>query len=111
MEMKDLLETADLSRIPLGKQDMQSLPAAMEQMLALLDTMKNSDADLAMPAFTSQADFVIASAKPVDTGFLRPDEAVTGAAEEDSAKTDVREFMLSQAGERDGNFIVIPNVL
>jgi Asp-tRNA(Asn)/Glu-tRNA(Gln) amidotransferase C subunit len=102
----------------LSEQDIKTIFPAFKQMLSLFAVMQNADSEPApgpagedspphetMPAVNTQADFVTASAKPVGSGFLRPDTA------RQETQKDVNEFMLSQAPERDGNFIVIPNVL
>ena len=98
-----LHETASLARINLNEQELQAISPAFEQMLSLLDAMQGADNDTAMPAVTKQADFVTASAKPVSSSYFRDDTVQT--------QTDTIESMLSQAPQRDGNFIVIPNVL
>ena len=103
--MTDLLETAVLARIALNEREQQAIFPAFEQMLSLLGIMQALDNDPSMPAVTKQADFVLASAKPVNSGFFRPDTA------QPEVQKDLIESMLSQAPERDGNFIVIPNVL
>ena len=99
--MNDLQETAALARMNLSEQEQGELFCAFEQMLSLFDLMQAADA--ALPAFAKQADFVTAMAIPVDSGYLRSDTAET--------PLDPVESMLSQAPERDGSFIVIPNVL
>jgi Asp-tRNA(Asn)/Glu-tRNA(Gln) amidotransferase C subunit len=103
MELTDLRETAALARLSLGKQELQALFPAFEQMIASFSAMEAADGDDTMPAVGSQADFVNAAAVPVSPGCLRPDTA--------REEKPVAEFMLSQAPERDGSFIVIPNVL
>ena len=116
MESTDLQIAAGLARLYLGEQDVQTIGPAFEQMLSLLAQMQNADDDETMPAVSTQADYVTA-AKPVSVGFFRSDTAQEAAQEaaQDAAhkmaQEDTKEFMLSQAGERDGNFIVIPNVL
>jgi aspartyl/glutamyl-tRNA(Asn/Gln) amidotransferase C subunit len=103
MEPHDLQETANLARLLLSEQELQSMLPAFNEMLALFATMEAAGSDVAMPDINSQADFVLAGTKPLCPGSLRPDTAV--------AQKDTVECMLSQAPERDGSFIVIPNVL
>ena len=100
MESTVLSETAGLARLGLDEQELQEMFPAFEQMLSLFALMQA--AGDALPAVTTQADFVTASAKPVNCGYLRQD---TETPQESV------ESMLSQAPERDGSFIVIPNVL
>jgi len=105
MESTTLKETAGLARIPLDEGELQELAPAFERMLSLLDEMRAACGDKTLPAAESQADFVLSLEKPVRSDFLRPDAA------QDGDQKETNEFMLSQAPERDGNFIVIPNVL
>jgi aspartyl/glutamyl-tRNA(Asn/Gln) amidotransferase C subunit len=103
MESLDLRETAGLARLPLSEQELQTMLPTVNEMLALFATMEAAGSDTAMPDVNSQADFVLAGAKLLCPGSLRPDTA--------EAQTDTIERMLSQVPERDGSFIVIPNVL
>ena len=70
------------------------------QKITLLDTMYDDEA----PVISAQADFIHTRAKPIEACYLRPD------VPQETSKECI-EFMLSQAPQRDGNFIVIPNVL
>jgi aspartyl-tRNA(Asn)/glutamyl-tRNA(Gln) amidotransferase subunit C len=93
MELAVLRETAALARINMSGDDMEKTFPAFEQMLSFFAAMKrDSDNTGEQPDFTAVA------------GSLRPD---TAAAPDE----DLFESMLSQAPERDGRFIVIPNVL
>ena len=104
MELNDLQETAGLARLIMSEQELQTLSPAFDQLISLLSTMETAGSDIAMPPVTCQADFVTTSAKPVNSDWFRPDT-------EQPTPADTIEFMLSQAPKRDGNFIVIPNVL
>jgi aspartyl/glutamyl-tRNA(Asn/Gln) amidotransferase C subunit len=103
MESHDLRETAGLARLSLSEQELQAMLPAFNEMLALFATMESAGSGTDMPDVNSQADFVLAGVTPLSPGSLRPDTA--------EAQKDTVEYMLSQAPERDGSFIVIPNVL
>ena len=98
MELTDLKETAELARLNLGEQELRETFPAFEQMLSFFAILQ--DGDNALPATGEQA----GPTKTVDSGWLRPD--AVPASEEGRI-----ESMLSQSADRDGRFIVIPNVL
>ena len=116
MVSAELQETAGLARLGLGEEELQAVSPAFEQMLSFLDVMQGSDTAMPSIAALSRteahraegspllADFVAASARPAGSGCLRPDVVQPEAK-------DITESMLSQAPEREGTFIVIPNVL
>jgi Asp-tRNA(Asn)/Glu-tRNA(Gln) amidotransferase C subunit len=106
MDLTDLHEVADLARLPLSEHELQSISPVFNQMLSFFATMQAADGDASMPDVNGQADFTGALAQPVSPGHIRPD-AANGQG---CGQGDI-ESMLSQAPERDGNFIVIPNVL
>ncbi|MDR2729845.1 MAG: aspartyl/glutamyl-tRNA amidotransferase subunit C [Treponema sp.] len=97
MEIKDLQETAALARLNLSDDELKSAYGAFEEMLDFFAAMQEAGSDGA-------ADGANAASKQVSSGFFRTDKAaaVTIAHGEE---------LLQQAGERDGSFIVIPNVL
>ena len=103
MELTDLCETADLAHLNLSEEELKNAFPAFEEMLAFFAAMQAADADSTMPALSGQIEGMAASAKIVAAGYFRPD----ALAPVDS----LSEPMLSKAGERDGRFIVIPNVL
>jgi aspartyl-tRNA(Asn)/glutamyl-tRNA(Gln) amidotransferase subunit C len=91
MELADLRETAALARINMSGDDLEKTFPAFEQMLSFFAIMQGNNT-------AEQTDFTAVS------GSLRPDTA-------SPSDDDLFESMLSQAPERDGRFIVIPNVL
>ena len=103
MELTDLQETTTLAHLNLSEQELQAFSPALEQMLSLFTVMEAATAD--SPKVTTHADYVTVLEKTVDADYLRPDTAQNGIQKE------TNEFMLAQAGERDGSFVVIPNVL
>jgi aspartyl-tRNA(Asn)/glutamyl-tRNA(Gln) amidotransferase subunit C len=92
MELTDLRETAALARISMSGDDMEKTFPAFEQMMSFFAVMCDSNNTAEQTGFTASSN------------SLRPD---TAAAPDE----DLFESMLSQAPERDGRFIVIPNVL
>ena len=102
MELTDLRETADLAHLNLSEEELRGAFPAFEQMLSFFAAMQAADTDGTLPAISGQTEGMAASAKVVASGYFRPDEAHAAESLCD---------LLSKAGERDGRFIVIPNVL
>ena len=105
MELTDLRETADLARLNLSEEELKKVFPAFEEMLSFFAVMKTAETDGTFAGRSQAADSMAASAKIVSSVHLRPD-TVNSPPEEDLC-----ELMLSQSPERDGRFIVIPNVL
>ena len=101
----DLRETAELARLNMSKEDLEKISPAFEQMLSFFAVMQAAETDKALPVVSGQVDGMAASAQLVAAGNLRPD------AEQSVVEKDLFENLLSQAPERDGRFMVIPNVL
>jgi aspartyl-tRNA(Asn)/glutamyl-tRNA(Gln) amidotransferase subunit C len=104
MELTDLRETADLAHLNLSEEELRGAFPAFEQMLSFFAAMQAADTDGTLPAISAQTEGMAASAKVVAADYFRPD--TTRPAEHG-----LGESMLAKAGERDGPFIVIPNVL
>ena len=105
MELTDLRVTADLAHLNLSEKELQRAFPAFEEMLSFFAAMQAADADGTMPALWDQPDQtegMAASAKVVASGYFRPDAAHAVEPPCD---------LLSKAGEHDGRFVVIPNVL
>jgi aspartyl-tRNA(Asn)/glutamyl-tRNA(Gln) amidotransferase subunit C len=109
MEFRDLQETAGLAHLNMSEQELRGAFPAFEQMLGYFAAMQAADQDES--AFTagmsSGESGMAASARLVDAAFFRPDSAGVAAL----SGADSGETLLSKAGERDGRFVVIPNVL
>ena len=103
MELSDLQDTAALARLNLGGDELQKIFPAFEEMVSFFAAMQEADADGTLPAVAGQVDGMAASSKQSSADYLRPDSAPV--EEQDS------ESLLSQAPQRDGRFIIIPNVL
>ena len=104
MEITDLRETAELARLNMDEEELKKIFPAFEEMLSFFAVMQAADGDGALPAVTSRIEGMAASARVVSSGCLRPDAVTT-------PEEGLFEAMLSQAPERDGRLIVIPNVL
>jgi aspartyl-tRNA(Asn)/glutamyl-tRNA(Gln) amidotransferase subunit C len=101
MDMGDLKETAALARLNMNETELAAAFPAFEQMLGFFAAMQAADADTeAFPGGASR--FAAPGAAP---DFFRPD--IPGAF----PRSHNQESLLDNAGERDGRFIVVPNVL
>jgi len=114
MDLQELEETAQLAHLNLGKDELAAALPAFEQMIGFFAAMQEADAD---PVFshsggeTAQGQdkpYQAAGAMLAGAGHFRAD-AATGSVPGTASGLD--EKMLDNAGERDGRFIVIPNVL
>ncbi|MDR1505853.1 MAG: aspartyl/glutamyl-tRNA amidotransferase subunit C [Treponema sp.] len=94
MDQKVLEETAELAHLNITKDELAAALPAFEQMLGFFAVMQGADAGAAGQA---------AGRMLVKSDHFRGDAP---AGQEVS-----REDLLNNAGERDGSFIVIPNVL
>jgi aspartyl-tRNA(Asn)/glutamyl-tRNA(Gln) amidotransferase subunit C len=123
MEFQDLQDTADLAHLNMDQSELRGAMGAFEEMLTFFAAMQSAGQDQAAfsasiigpggappgepapnPAKAEVPLDLTVSARQVNAAFFRPDapNPVAGPAPEQ---------MLSKAGERDGPFIVIPNVL
>ncbi|GHV93785.1 hypothetical protein AGMMS50293_01050 [Spirochaetia bacterium] len=107
MELQDLQTTAGLAHLNMDQQELQSALSAFEEMLSFFAAMQAADQDHA--AFTASinthTEGMAASSRLVNAAYFRSDNPVPGNSE------DLSEKILTKAGERDGRFVVIPNVL
>jgi aspartyl-tRNA(Asn)/glutamyl-tRNA(Gln) amidotransferase subunit C len=117
MDLQELEETAQLAHLNLGKDELAAAFPAFEQMLGFFAAMQGADAD---PAFTADASAPAdsslsagqaAGARLVKADHFRGDLAPNAATSAASAVSEQNEKILNNAGDRDGRFIVIPNVL
>ncbi|MDR2049374.1 MAG: aspartyl/glutamyl-tRNA amidotransferase subunit C [Treponema sp.] len=102
MDQKELEETAELAHLNINKEELVAALPAFEQMLGFFAVMQGADTDPLVPAAGAAAGQA-AVARLVSSGHFRGDTAPAGAVP--------AEDMLNNAGDRDGAFIVIPNVL
>jgi aspartyl-tRNA(Asn)/glutamyl-tRNA(Gln) amidotransferase subunit C len=113
MKVEDLQETAALAHLNLDEAELAGAFPAFEQMLGFFAAMQAADEDrAAFPASASDAQQASAglqgnsSARIVESGFFRRDHNPHGMSGETGASN-----LIDNAGERDGRFIVVPNVL
>jgi aspartyl-tRNA(Asn)/glutamyl-tRNA(Gln) amidotransferase subunit C len=118
MELRDLQETAELARLNMGEAELRGAFSAFEEMLSFFAAMQQGAFSPPLIGGKAQAgadDFTAAEsnipagmaayASLVDSGWFR-----SGGASGNSPDGLSRQ-LLSKSGERDGRFIVIPNVL
>jgi aspartyl-tRNA(Asn)/glutamyl-tRNA(Gln) amidotransferase subunit C len=106
MDKKELEETAELAHLNVSPDELAAAQGAFEQMLGFFAAMQGADNDPALGEAGSVAQGQAAGAALVNSAHFRGDQAPT-----DLNTGSVREKLLANAGGRDGNFIVIPNVL
>jgi aspartyl-tRNA(Asn)/glutamyl-tRNA(Gln) amidotransferase subunit C len=111
MEIGDLKETAGLAHLNLGDDELAAAFPAFEQMLGFFAAMQAADNDESLfpPAGAKNAlpPGQNAGARMVEAGFFRTDDP----AGQRAGSGDLNEKLLNNAGDRDGRFLVIPNVL
>jgi aspartyl-tRNA(Asn)/glutamyl-tRNA(Gln) amidotransferase subunit C len=104
MDQRELEETAELAHLNINKEELAAALPAFEQMLGFFAVMQQADTE-ASGAAAGIAAGQAAGARLVSSGHFRGDTAPgvsSGIPRED---------LLNNAGDRDGAFIVIPNVL
>jgi aspartyl-tRNA(Asn)/glutamyl-tRNA(Gln) amidotransferase subunit C len=107
MNIEDLRETAALAYLNLGDEELAAAFPAFEQMLGYFAAMQAADKDEA--AFGGGPEAAPAGlsalARTVSSGHFRHDNQNSHTSE------DITGPMLDNSGERDGRFVVVPNVL
>jgi aspartyl-tRNA(Asn)/glutamyl-tRNA(Gln) amidotransferase subunit C len=107
MELRDLRETAELARLNMETEELRAAFGAFEEMLSFFAAMQAADQDT--EAFSAgikgPAGGMAASARLVNAGYFRADGPNLGSSNPPP------EQILDKAGDRDGRFVVIPNVL
>jgi aspartyl-tRNA(Asn)/glutamyl-tRNA(Gln) amidotransferase subunit C len=100
MNIEDLRETAALAHLNLSEAELAAAFGAFEEMLGYFAAMQAADNDPALSPGGTPAE----NAAP----RLRPDDPAPAAPLRDAA---VISRLLENPGERDGRFVVVPNVL
>ncbi|MDR2181438.1 MAG: aspartyl/glutamyl-tRNA amidotransferase subunit C [Treponema sp.] len=114
MDVQVLEETARLAHLTADAHELAAALPAFAQMLGFFAAMAGADDD---PSFAAGADGAAAGqaagARLVGAGHFRGDAAPRGLNAGFGAANAgaLNEALLNNAGERDGRFIVIPNVL
>jgi aspartyl-tRNA(Asn)/glutamyl-tRNA(Gln) amidotransferase subunit C len=103
VEIDDLRETAALAHLNLGETELAGALSAFEEMLGYFALMQAADGESSGPASG-----ISAVARTVSSGRFRGDGASPVSGPPGEARV---EEMLASAGERDGRFVVVPNVL
>ena len=113
MNIEDLRETAGLAHLNLGDEELAAAFPAFEQMLGYFAAMQAADRDEA--AFGGDTEAAPAGlsalARTVSSGHFRGDNRNPKAGGLGNSPEDVSGPMLDNSGERDGRFVVVPNVL
>ena len=98
MDLQELEKTARLAHLNFSKDELVSAFPAFEQMIGFFAVMQETDSDT---AFFQQNN--------IKTEYFRADDCDVDPFPERNSS--FNEKMLKAAGERDGRFFVIPNVL
>jgi aspartyl-tRNA(Asn)/glutamyl-tRNA(Gln) amidotransferase subunit C len=113
MNIEDLRETAALAHLNLGDGELAAAFPAFEQMLGYFAAMQAADKDEAAFGAAGGAEAAPAGlsalARTVSSGHFRHDNQNSNSPGNPSE--DPGSPMLDNSGERDGRFIVVPNVL
>jgi aspartyl-tRNA(Asn)/glutamyl-tRNA(Gln) amidotransferase subunit C len=105
VKIEELQETAALAHLNLDEKELTGALSAFEEMLGYFAVMQAADSEI--PGSVSG---ISAVARTVSAGSFRADAGGPGPAVEKD-REDRIEGMLDNAGERDGRFVVVPNVL
>jgi aspartyl-tRNA(Asn)/glutamyl-tRNA(Gln) amidotransferase subunit C len=116
MDIEELKVTAQLAHLNLTKEELTGAFPAFEQMLGFFAAMQAADEDTAaFPAPGSrEADAAGANVRSALAGHFRPDTRNPNNAHTTSSNglnQPLIRNLVDNAGERDGRFIVVPNVL
>jgi aspartyl-tRNA(Asn)/glutamyl-tRNA(Gln) amidotransferase subunit C len=116
MDIEDLKVTAQLAHLNLDERELAASFPAFEQMLGFFAAMQAADEDTAaFPAPGSrQADAAGANVRTVFADHFRPDTCNSNNAHtiaSNGLNQPAAPNLIANAGERDGRFIVVPNVL
>jgi aspartyl-tRNA(Asn)/glutamyl-tRNA(Gln) amidotransferase subunit C len=103
VKIEELQETAALAHLNLDENELAGALSAFEEMLGYFAVMQAADSEIPGPASG-----ISAAARTVSAGSFRGDG---GDSAPPAGGEDRIEGMLNNAGERDGRFVVVPNVL
>jgi aspartyl-tRNA(Asn)/glutamyl-tRNA(Gln) amidotransferase subunit C len=112
MKIEDLQETAALAHLTLDDQELRAAFPAFEQMIGFFAAMQAADEDKAVfAAHLSGTSLTVSSNhfrqdNPDNTIYNFTDNPSHSLNQETLVST-----LLNNAGERDGKFVVVPNVL
>jgi aspartyl-tRNA(Asn)/glutamyl-tRNA(Gln) amidotransferase subunit C len=109
MKIEDLQETAALAHLNLKDEELAAAFPAFEQMLGFFAAMQAADEDTG--AFSASITGLSRQARTVDADFFRKDASEESLDSSNKQLDGLNEKLLNNAGERDGRFILVPNVL
>jgi aspartyl-tRNA(Asn)/glutamyl-tRNA(Gln) amidotransferase subunit C len=108
MDIEELRVTAQLAHIEMDEASLAAAFPAFEQMLDFFQAMQSADNDSGIADFLAAA----GESRPLRaSGDFRQDLAEAAAGVSGSVTAVDSEVIISKAGESDGRFVVIPNVL
>ena len=104
MTIEDLKETAALAHLNMDEGELAAAFPTFEQMLGYFAAMQAADREESAAPGKNRPP-ASGTERAVDSGHFRGDAAGPQAAH------NLAEELLDRAGERDGRFVVVPNVL
>ena len=105
MNMEDLQETAELAHLTMDEKDLAAAFPAFEQMLGFFAAMQAADED--REAFPALPRKLSGLSRIVSPDHFRGDNPNPPSRQDPSAIPQ----LLDNAGDRDGRFVLVPNVL
>jgi aspartyl-tRNA(Asn)/glutamyl-tRNA(Gln) amidotransferase subunit C len=109
MKIEDLQETARLAHLNPDEKELTGAFPAFEQMLGFFAAMQAADEDAG--AFSVSISSLNEPQWTAGSGHFRSDAVQNNANNSPCLSGSLNENLLNNAGERDGRFIVVPNVL
>jgi aspartyl-tRNA(Asn)/glutamyl-tRNA(Gln) amidotransferase subunit C len=118
MELQDLRETAALAHLNLDEAELSGAFPAFEELLGFFAAMQTAGGEL-QEGDDGPGAGISAVARTVSSGWFRGDagnlpvagDSPAGGESPGPGGDETVERMLESAGERDGRFVVVPNVL
>jgi len=113
MTIEDLKETAEMAHLNPDGKDLSGIFPSFAEMIAFFDTMQTADEDrVAFPDGLTSVSSAMAGAsgnyRTVNSRFYRSDVNTKSGFNSSPGSADK---LLDNAAERDGRFLVVPNVL
>ena len=113
MTIEELKEVADMAYLQPNESELAGLFPQFAELLGFFDTVQAADGDsIAFPEGLAPVSSALAVAsgnyRKVNSGFYR---SAGSTSPNDSSSRDLIEKFLDNAGEKDGRFMVVPNVL
>jgi len=119
MIKEDLKATADLAHLDLGEAELDAALPAFEQMLGYFAAMRAADADEAAFGIASSSSDLSRQAAigrfradaPANNNNFANNNPENNPSNNSNGLSGLADVLLNAAGERDGRFVVVPNVL